>query len=126
MEIDMQVRNAALALAAALLCASTAQAQEFDFGEIGYSDGVVMQDGMDEGAQPGAEGEAPAKPGPRTQRLMAMTFDRRPSAILAAWSKREEEAKSGGAGEASSGEVKTGATFSAEDSFASEIGRAHV
>lgn len=119
MEIDMQVRNAALALAAALLCASTAQAQEFDFGEIGYSDGVVMQDGMDEGAQPGAEGEAPAKPGPRTQRLMAMTFDRRPSAILAAWSKREEEAKSGGAGEASSGEVKTGATFSAEDSFAS-------
>lgn len=113
----MEFRNAARALAAALLCAGVAQAQYEELGEIGYSDGIVMQEGMDESAQPQADGEAPAKPGPRTQRLMAMTFDRRPSAILAAWSKREEDTKSEGAGDATSGEVKTSDAGFSEESF---------
>ncbi|MCY3000478.1 MAG: hypothetical protein NTV21_01530 [Planctomycetota bacterium] len=120
----MQFRNAALAIAAALLCAGAAQAQYEELGEIGYSDGIVMQEGMDEGAPQLADGEQPAKPGPRTQRLMAMSFDRRPSAILAAWSKREEDSKSGGAGESTSGEVKTGDVNIAEEALAATKGAA--
>jgi len=109
----MQLRFVARALAAALLCASAARAQKvIDLGELGYAE--VQGDGFaefsegEEAPEPVDESEAkqPKKPGPRTQKLRQLNYDRRPSAILAAWAKaRETEVEASGG----SGEVKTSA-----------------
>ncbi len=108
----MQARMMARALAAALLWWSAAHAQPvIQLGELGYvqmESGEVME--FAEGDQPAEQDEAsekkPSKPGPRTQKLRQLGYDRRPSAILAAWAKVRETQVEPSEG---TGEVKTSA-----------------
>ncbi|MCC7011821.1 MAG: hypothetical protein IT454_04585 [Planctomycetes bacterium] len=104
----MNLRWTAISLAAALLLGGRARAQEvmfFDGGEEFFDGGEVQE-------APGQNGETPAaKPGPRTEKLKKLEFDRRPSAILAAWSKppgAKKDAATDGA------ELKTGAVPESE------------
>ncbi len=115
----MQLRFVARALAAALVCASAARAQQvIDLNELGYADfqeggGVEFVEG-DEPPETADESAAkkPKKPGPRTQKLRQLSFDRRPSAILAAWAKvRETEVEPS----EDDGEVKTSALEAAPE-----------
>jgi hypothetical protein len=116
-ECRMEIRFAARALAAALVCGSLAQAQTIQLAELGYA-----EDGGDAGfaelqelqGDPSEdEPEAkPSKPGPRVQKLQQMNYDRRPSAILAAWAKvRESSLEPSG----DAGDVKTGQVFEPTD-----------
>ena len=111
----MFVRLVARVLAGGALCfgglcasALAAPQEPFDDGGMVIIDGGGM---IISGAQ-GPEAGAPAaagKPSPRLEKLKKLEFDRRPSAMLAAWSTppKTEDAKSDAAKTESKAEVKT-------------------
>lgn len=86
----------ALFVSAPLFCAVGAHAQSTvitRIGSLGYASEVITIDGgseepmiVQEGvATPDAATKTPAKPSERLEKLKKLEFDRRPSAVLAAW-----------------------------------------